>query len=212
MWIHGHTDRGIIGAIGANVTCLRCNISYNGMAGWDFDDGNSTPFGTNASWNFLYSQIEWNGCNQEYPIVDAIPAISCYSQSTGGYGDGVGTPPGMCLSANINHSSFNYNTQDGLDLGHIDTGSCSLTINNSQAIGNNGQTFKWGPNENPVIFTNNFTLANCLRMSLPMPGAPSTYNAHLSDFCRAGGLDAPAGVMRQTGVLLPMAPCGRSSL
>ena len=33
-----------------------------------------------------------------------------------------------------------------------------------------------------------------------------------SDFCRAGGLDAPAGVIRQTGVLLPMAPCGRSSL
>ena len=33
-----------------------------------------------------------------------------------------------------------------------------------------------------------------------------------SDFCGAGGLDAPAGVMRQTGVLLPMAPCGRSSL
>jgi hypothetical protein len=33
-----------------------------------------------------------------------------------------------------------------------------------------------------------------------------------SDFCSAGGLDAPAGVIRQTGVLLPMAPCGRSSL
>jgi hypothetical protein len=30
-----------------------------------------------------------------------------------------------------------------------------------------------------------------------------------SDFFRAGGLDAPAGVMRQTGGLLPMAPCGR---
>jgi hypothetical protein len=28
-------------------------------------------------------------------------------------------------------------------------------------------------------------MANCLRMSLPMSGAPSTYNAHLSDFCRA---------------------------
>jgi len=33
-----------------------------------------------------------------------------------------------------------------------------------------------------------------------------------SGFCYAGGLDAPAGVMREAGGLLPMAPCGRSSL
>src|SRR6185437_15820229 len=39
LWVHGHTDRGIKGAIGGIVTCLRCDIAYNGMAGWDFDDG-----------------------------------------------------------------------------------------------------------------------------------------------------------------------------
>jgi hypothetical protein len=33
-----------------------------------------------------------------------------------------------------------------------------------------------------------------------------------SGFCHAGGLDAPAGIMREAGGLLPMAPCGRSSL
>jgi hypothetical protein len=33
-----------------------------------------------------------------------------------------------------------------------------------------------------------------------------------SGFCHAGGLDAPAGVIREAGGLLPMAPCGRSSL
>ena len=33
-----------------------------------------------------------------------------------------------------------------------------------------------------------------------------------SGLCHAGGLDAPAGVMRETGGLLPIAPCGRSSL
>jgi hypothetical protein len=31
-------------------------------------------------------------------------------------------------------------------------------------------------------------------------------------FCHAGRLDAPARVMRETGGLLPIAPCGRSSL
>ena len=125
------------------------------MAGWDFDDGTGSNNGNGTAslpgslWVLNYSTIEWNGCNQEYPAVDPIPVISCYSQSSGGYGDGVGTPPGMCLSANINHSAFNYNTQDGLDLGHIDTGTCSATINDSEAIGNNGQTFKWGPERKP---------------------------------------------------------------
>ena len=185
IWDHGHTDRGVKGAIGGLVTCNRCDISTNGMAGWDFDDGTGSNNGNGTAslpgslWVLNYSTIEWNGCNQEYPAVDPIPVISCYSQSTEGYGDGVGTPPGMCLSANINHSAFNYNTQDGLDLGHIDTGTCSATINDSEAIGNNGQTFKWGPNENPVVFTNNFALANCLRLSLahlrelPPPSTPT---------------------------------------
>jgi hypothetical protein len=33
-----------------------------------------------------------------------------------------------------------------------------------------------------------------------------------SGLCHPGGLAAPAGVIRETGGLLPMAPCGRSSL
>ncbi len=70
------------------------------MAGWDFDDGNSTA-SVNGVWNFQNSTIEWNGCNQEYPAVHAIPVISCYSQSTGGYGDGVGTPANYGMSAHI---------------------------------------------------------------------------------------------------------------
>ena len=192
IWDHGHTDRGVKGPIGGTVTCNRCDIAYNGMAGWDFDDGSGSNNGNGTAslpgsiWNFNYSTIEWSGCNQEYPAIHTIPVISCYSQSSGGYGDGVGTPPGMCLTANVNHSAFNYNTQDGFDLGHIDTGSCSVTINASQAIGNSGQTFKWGPNENPAVFTNNFTMANCLRMKESIPGTPSTFNASLADFCRAG--------------------------
>ena len=76
LWIHGHTDRGIIGPIGGVVTCLRCNISYNSMAGWDFDDGRATPSSAGALWNFLYSTIEWNGCNQEFPVTHTYPAIS----------------------------------------------------------------------------------------------------------------------------------------
>lgn len=189
LWIHGHTDRGIIGPIGGPVTCNRCNISYNGMAGWDFDEGDGAP-SSNGTWNISYTTIEWNGCNQEYPAVDKYPAVSCYSQSTGGYGDGVGTPAGFCMNVNIDHSTIDYNTQDGIDLGHLDTvgpsGVCTVNITNSYSYGNNGAAFKWGRGPTATVFTNNLAESNCARLSAPLAGAPSTYNKNLSDFCRAG--------------------------
>jgi hypothetical protein len=157
------------------------------MAGWDFDDGGATPFGANASWNFLYSQIEWNGCNQEYPIVDTYPAASCYSQSTGGYGDGVGSPAGTGtgMSVVVDHSTFDHNTQDGIDMGHMDAGNNTFTFTNNYSYANNGGTVKWGAYFQTVTFNNNLLEANCLRMSAAIAGAPSTFNANLSDFCRA---------------------------
>ena len=185
LWIHGHPDRGIIGPIGGVVTADRVNVSYNGDSGWDFDDGNGTA-SVNATLNLSYTTIEWNGCNQEYPIVDTYPAISCYSQSTGGYGDGIGTPAGMAMNVAIDHSTFRYNTQDGEDFGHIDTGSSTLSITDSYSYGNNGEQFKWGTHFASVIFENNLAVGNCLRMSEPMAGAPVTYNVNLEDFCRAG--------------------------
>jgi Putative Ig domain len=186
LWIHGHIGRGIKGPIGGLVTCLRCDIAYNGGAGWDFDDGNATPM-VNGNWQFLYSTIEWSGCNQEYPIVHAIPVVSCYGQSTGGYGDGVGTPHGTGLSATIDHSKFIYNTQDGLDFGHIDTGGpYTLSITNSIAYSNSGGTFKIGGNFGTATITNNVSIGDCDRMAYPVTGTPSTYNTHLEDFCRAG--------------------------
>jgi hypothetical protein len=199
MWIHGFPSRGIIGPIGGVVTATRVDIAYNGSSGWDFDDGSSTPL-VNAVWNFNDSIIEWSGCNQEYPIAHPNPAISCYGQSNTGYGDGVGSPAGTGLTANIDHSIFRYNIQDGLDLGHVDKGNHTLSITNSTFIGNGGGQFKWGPNMLKAVITNNMVVANCMRMSAPMTGTPTTYNANLGDFCRAG--DAISFNFRQGGTVL----------
>ena len=196
MWIHGFTSRGIIGPIGGTVTAERVDIAYNGAAGWDFDDGSATP-NVNGVLNLDTVTIEWSGCNQAYP---GTGAVSCYSQSTGGYGDGIGTPGGTCLTTHVDHSTFRYNTQDGFDMLHNDTGSCSLTITNSTSYGNNGEQFKWGANDNPAVFTNNTVIANCMRLSAPMTGQPSTYNKNLSDFCRAN--DALVFHFRQGGTLM----------
>ena len=181
LWIHGFTSRGIIGPIGGLVSAVRVDIAYNGSAGWDFDDGKATP-SVNGVLKLDHTTVEWNGCNQTYP---AGGAISCYGQSSAGYGDGIGTPSHTCLSAIVTDSTFRYNTQDGLDLLHNDTGNCPINITNSTSYGNNGAQFKWGSHSTPVTFTNNTVIGNCRRLSAVMPGQRSSYNKYLQDFCRA---------------------------
>jgi hypothetical protein len=180
--IHGFTSRGIIGPIGGIVTATNVTVSTNGGAGWDFDDGNSTP-SINAQLIADGLIIEWNGCNQAYP---GPGAISCYGQSSGGYGDGIGTPTGTCISATVKNSIFRYNTQDGYDMLHNDTGNCKQTVSYTMAYGNNGQQFKWGNANSGSTLTYSTIVANCFRLSAPFPGQPAGYNANLQDFCRAG--------------------------
>ena len=79
--IHGLTSRAIIGPIGGLITANHVRLAYNGAAGWDFDDGNGAP-SVNGQVNASYLTVEWNGCNEEYPITHAYPAISCYDETT----------------------------------------------------------------------------------------------------------------------------------
>jgi Bacterial Ig-like domain (group 3) len=186
LWIHGMMH-GIIGPVGGVITAERVNIGFNGFDGWEFDDGNGTP-SVNGLWKFYDSTIEFSGCVQEYPITHAIPALYCYSQSYGGYGDAVGSPAHAGLSTDIQRSVFRYNVQDAIDLGHVDTcTNCTFNVSNSLFYGNEGQSIKWGPAMLSTTVTNNLINENCMRMSQPMTGAPSTYNTYLGDFCRSGG-------------------------
>ncbi len=133
--------------------------------------------------------IEWNGCNQAYP---GAGAISCYGQSDGGYGDGIGTPAGTCLTAHVDHSTFRYNTQDGYDMLHNDKGNCSMSITNSTSYGNNGAQFKWGPNDNPMVFTNNTVIANCTRLSAPFPGTAQRPTTPICEISAAPAMRSPS--------------------
>ncbi len=197
MYIHGHVDSGIRGNIGGFVFANRVMIAFNGMSGWSFDDNTHD---SNGKLKMSYVSIIGSGCIQEYPSVDPFPALVCYDQGSSGYGDGVGTQAGYGMSVSIDHSTFAYNTQDGLDLGHVDSGNNTLSITDSIAYGNMGGQFKWGPNFQNAVFKNNEVVANCARMGAPMKGAPSTYNIHLDNFCRAN--DAMSFNFRNGGKLL----------
>lgn len=178
--IHGFRDNGIIGAVGGAITATRVRVAFNGQAGWNFDDGLQTK-SVNGQMIWSYVTIEGNGCIEEYPITHTFPAAYCYDDGNGGYGDGVGTPDTQINFA-VDHSTIRYNTQDGLDLLH--TSGSSITVSASSFYGNMGQQLKLGPMASTSV-TNDLFLTNCKRMSANIPGAPSGWNAGLSDFCRA---------------------------
>ena len=71
-----------------------------------------------------------------------------------------------------------------------------------------GKTYRRGDDQVRVLVDFDFTLAAGEFVVVTGPsGAGKSTLLHI-----AGGLDAPAGVMRQIGGLLPIAPCGLSSL
>jgi Putative Ig domain len=183
LWIHGMSNSGIRGPIGGTVSATRVNIGYNGDAGWSMDDGYSTQ-NVNGVLNLNYVTIEWNGCTQQYPIVNAIPALYCFDDATGGYGDGFGTQSPAVLQFTCNHCVGRYNTQDAFDVGHVSNSAVSWT--DSFAYGNEGGMFKSGNNSSYTLI-NDVVIGNCYRMTQPFPGAPSSYNLYLGDACRAAG-------------------------
>ncbi|HEV2647165.1 MAG TPA: putative Ig domain-containing protein [Acidobacteriaceae bacterium] len=192
--VDGHTNSGIQGPIGGAITMRRVFVGFNGMAGWNFDDGSNTPNAAGASIDADYVTMEGNGCNQEYPIVHPnFPAKSCYDDGSGGFGDSWSGQDSPLASFICNHCVQMYNTKDGFIGPH--TQITNLLIENSTAIGNMGQQWKWNNTTNAKTeFINNLTVGNCARMSQQLPGAAQNFalstglgGSYLSDFCRASG-------------------------
>jgi hypothetical protein len=180
--IHGLTADGIRGPIGGLVTVDHVRLGFNGSAGWDFDDGSGTKSVNNPSVVASYLTVEGSGCNEEYPLVHAFPAQSCFDQGMGGYGDGIATP-NTPLNFTCDHCTVRYNTQDGLDLLH--TSGSVTKVANSTSYGNEGQQWKLGAMA-VVDFENNTWVHSCNRMSATL-GGNSTYFKYLNTFCRAAG-------------------------
>jgi hypothetical protein len=187
--VHGLTKSGIQGPIGANFKLVRDRFAFNAMAGWNPDNGLSFPAnqnGANASMDNEYVTMEWNGCNEEYPIVDAIPAQSCYDTNDGGFGDAFSGQDSFLISFICNHCIIRYNTKDCLTSQHVYV--TTETITNSLFHSNMGECLKFDSGVNgAALIQNNVIISDCMRLAAPITGAPSGYNTHLSGFCRADG-------------------------
>jgi len=186
VFIHGHTTSGLQGPIGGVVKLNRVTVSFNGFAGWNFDDGNNTPDAAGSAIDAHYVTMEGNGCNEEYPVVHAFPAMSCYDLNSGGFGDSWSGQQTTLASFTCDHCVQAYNTKDGFIGPH--TTITYLTVTDSASYGNMGQQWKWGATPNSTtVFENNITVGNCMRLSQAMPGASSSFNKYLSLYCRAAG-------------------------
>ena len=184
--VHGLASDGILGAPGTGFVANDLEILGNADAGWNADDGTGqTGVGTMNVTNF---NISWNGCVEEYPIVDSLPYFSCTDDVSGGYGDGFGTagatspPPGWQVS--FDQGVVSYNTQDGLDFLHLSGAGSSTTVTRTLAYGNEGQQIKAGAGAQATI-QNNVIVANCAAMSTQaIPGTPAGFGSRLRDPCR----------------------------
>jgi hypothetical protein len=195
--IHGVASAGMLGATGDGVVVTRVSVSGNASSGWNMDDGS----GATGSGHLILSNFtaQWNGCAEEYPIVDALPYADCTDDNSGGYGDGIGTATATSNPAwtiSVDHSTAANNTQDGFDLLHLQGNGSTLSISDSLAYGNMGQQLKMGAAGTAI---NNLLVGNCNALRQAIPGTPSGYNAKLGDFCRAA--DVPVVVSVSDGGL-----------
>jgi hypothetical protein len=169
--IHGLASTGIWAGRLEDWTLERVRIAANGWVGWDGDiDGDD---GNHGDMVFREWQVVWNGCGESYPEGDPM---GCWSQTAGGYGDGVGTGDtgGHWL---IEDSLIAYNTSDGLDLLYARESDSEISVLRSIFIGNAGNQIK---TNGSVYLENVLAVGNCAFFE----GQDFTFNV---DPCRAGG-------------------------
>ena len=168
--IHGLATGGIRAGRLTDWTVENVRIAGNGWVGWDGDiDGDDANTGTLS---FKKWTVEWNGCAESYPDETMN---NCWSQTAGGYGDGVGTGE-TGGSWVIEDSLFRYNTSDGLDLLYTRLSS-QIHVRRTQSYGNAGNQIKVN---GPTRIENSVMKSNCGFFN----GKSFTYDV---DDCRAGG-------------------------
>ena len=194
VYIHGFTNIGMGGAIGGPITLTRVIIGFNAFAGWNFDDGHSTPDAPGSSITQSYVTMIGNGCLEEYPIVHTqFPAKACWDSNDSGFGDSWSGQDTELDGFSCDHCMIVYNVKDAAMGPHTRIKNLSLT--NSQFSGNMGQQGKWGTTQNATtLVENNLIVGNCFRMSQQLPGAAQNFSlstklpgSYLSNFCRAAG-------------------------
>jgi Bacterial Ig-like domain (group 3)/Bacterial Ig-like domain (group 2) len=185
LFIHGLMHDGINGATGIGVNANYVHIRAMPDAGINMDDSpwETTNISVAGGFTLTNSITEFTGCVEQYPITLNYPYIECRDQSTGGYGDGLGTAS-TTGDWTFDGDIWRYNFQDGLDLLH--SGMHNLSVTNSQSYGNDGQAYKVGSGD-AIVFQNNIAMVNCNRIAYTIGDEPASAIVPGVSTCRAAG-------------------------
>lgn len=184
--IHGLAANGINAGRLSNWVLTRVRLAANGWAGWDGNVGVGVSSNT-GTMTFRSVEIAWNGCTEDYPTLNII---RCWGESSGGYGDGLGThtTAGTWL---FEDSWIHHNTSDGLDMLYLGPTNL-ITVQRTRLYANGGQQLKVSGN---ATIESNYLSGHCSyfagRFGAYMPAG---------DSCRASGNTISVNVANVTGV------------
>jgi hypothetical protein len=133
--IHGFALRGIHAGGLRDWTLQRVRIVGNGWAGWDGDVGEGSA--NAGTLRFEDVEIAWNGCVERHP---SRQPFGCWGQSSGGYGDGLGTAA-TGGDWRFERVRVHHNVSDGLDLLYL-TPQGRMEVVDSRFEANGGNQLK----------------------------------------------------------------------
>lgn len=168
--VHGLALRGIHAGRLRDWRLERVRLVGNGNAGWDGDLGADDSSNAGAM-HFEQVEIAWNGCIEPHP---AGQPFGCWGQSSGGYGDGLGTAAsgGEWVFEQV---EVHHNASDGLDLLYLRP-EASVRVSGSRFASNAGNQLKTGTSARVADSRIEGDCASLREHGLPAP-----------DLCRAGG-------------------------
>lgn len=169
VFIHGLATRGFFAQRAGNVDMVNVSIVGNGFVGWDSDaagdDGytGTVNFSDSLGYASGRASISWSGCGEVYPITvtnlnTSTDKHHCWSQSQGGFGDGIGLGDGTVGIWNFTGAIVGWNSSDGIDLLH-GNGTGTIKVLRSKSEGNAGQALKTSVATTYV--ENSFIIGNC---------------------------------------------------
>lgn len=165
VYIHGMGIYGIVTEAMGSATFTNVKVIGNGWGGFIVgNDGSSAVSGTLT---FNQPIVEWNGCQEAYPLSGGIDLqtnySNCFAQNNGGYGDGLAF--GATTNQNpgnwtiIGPGSISWNTSDGLDTLHGIASGNTIQIDKMRFEGNAGNQVKVTASIGKL--TNSIIVGNC---------------------------------------------------
>ena len=187
--VHGIARYGLFIENSVNITFTNVRSIANGWGNETTDTASSFT----GTLTFNQPVIDWNGCQEKYPLVAALDSSSnvqnCSVQYDTVVADGIAVGYGPNISPGnwtfIGPGSVSFNTQDGIDLLH-GNGTGTINVDKMRLEGNAGNQLKI--NAANMSVTNNVLVADCDWWLSSGLGATTGISANSgTDVCRAHG-------------------------